>query len=133
MDGTAPTCRWGSPFDPAGHALVLASFIRRTAPPNEPMAPISTNQKPKPRLVAAGLLAIRNARASTAAKNVSASRSGFQPKPRNPPGGYRTLPNRTNATITPAMTAKIGMRVATGKSPEHHALELSLKFPKSNL
>src|SRR5882757_4575463 len=122
MDGTAPTCRWGLPFDPAGQALVLASFIRRTAPTNEPMAPISTNQKPKPRLVAAGLLAIRNATARTAAKNVSASSNEFQLKPRIPPGGYRTLPNCTNATRTPATPAKIGMRVATGKRPDPHAV-----------
>ncbi len=31
------------------------------------------------------------------------------------------------------MTAKIGMSVATGKSPEPHALVLSLKFPTSIL
>src|SRR5207244_9869417 len=133
MDGTAPTCRWGSPFDPAGHALVLASFIMTTAPTREPTAPISTSQKPKPRLVAAGLLAIRNATASTIAKNVSASSSEFQPKPRSPPGGYCTWANRTNATRTPATAAKDGRRVPPGKSPEPHALVLSLKFPNSTL
>ena len=54
--------------------------------------------------------------AITAAKNVSASSSEVQLKPRNPPGGYCTPPNRTNATMTAAMTAKIGMSVATGES-----------------
>src|SRR5215216_5096923 len=131
MDGATPADGCGSPFERADHALVCASFIMRAAPTNEPTAPISTNQYPKPRLVAAGLSAIRYATARIAAKNVSAKSNVFRVKPRNPPGGYCTLPNRTSATSTPAMTAKIGMSVATGKSPESHALELSLKFATS--
>src|SRR6266550_1282409 len=46
-----------------------------------------------------------------------ASSNEFQPKPRNPPGGYRTLPNRTNATITPAMAVYFDETATTENSP----------------
>src|SRR2546423_12120267 len=98
MDGTAPTCRWGSPFDSAGHALVLASFIMTTAPTREPTAPISASQKPKPRLVAAGVLGGSNPHPRATTEDRSGDRSGAPPPSRRTTRRGHTAGEPTNPT-----------------------------------